>query len=127
MGKDKKSKISLFFLLSYIVLIPLINGFMKILEKCFNTNLNTIDINFLNLFTVIFRNGTIFIIWVILNLIIILVAKNISTTKERKDRSRRCKSKKERWNIWNSGLGKQTRNTRIFKYRKKRWNYSRRN
>ena len=54
---------------------------MKILEKCFNTNLNTIDINFLNLFTVIFRNGTIFIIWVILNLIIILVAKNISTTK----------------------------------------------
>ena len=81
MGKDKKSKISLFFLLSYIVLIPLINGFMKILEKCFNTNLNTIDINFLNLFTVIFRNGTIFIIWVILNLIIILVAKNISTTK----------------------------------------------
>ena len=46
---------------------------------------------------------------------------------ERKDRSRRCKSKKERWNIWNSGLGKQTRNTRIFKYRKKRWNYSRRN
>ena len=118
MGKDKKSKISLFFLLSYIVLIPLINGFMKILEKCFNTNLNTIDINFLNLFTVIFRNGTIFIIWVILNLIIILVAKNISTT---------CKSKKERWNIWNSGLGKQTRNTRIFKYRKKRWNYSRRN
>lgn len=82
MGKDKKSKISLFFLLSYIVLIPLINGFMKILEKCFNTNLNTIDINFLNLFTVIFRNGTIFIIWVILNLIIILVAKNISTTKQ---------------------------------------------
>ena len=55
---------------------------MKILEKCFNTNLNTIDINFLNLFTVIFRNGTIFIIWVILNLIIILVAKNISTTKQ---------------------------------------------
>ena len=82
MGKDKKSKISLFFLLSYIVLIPLINVFMKILEKCFNTNLNTIDINFLNLFTVIFRNGTIFIIWVILNLIIILVAKNISTTKQ---------------------------------------------
>ena len=82
MGKDKKSKISLFFLLHYIVLIPLINGFMKILEKCFNTNLNTIDINFLNLFTVIFRNGTIFIIWVILNLIIILVAKNISTTKQ---------------------------------------------
>lgn len=82
MGKDKKSKISLFFLLSYIVLIPLINGFMKILEKCFNTNLNTIDINFLNLFTVIFRNGTIFIIWVILNLIIILVAKSIITTKE---------------------------------------------
>ena len=73
--QEKVKYLYFFFLLSYIVLIPLINGFMKILEKCFNTNLNTIDINFLNLFTVIFRNGTIFIIWVILNLIIILVAK----------------------------------------------------
>lgn len=101
---------------------------MKILEKCFNTNLNTIDINFLNLFTVIFRNGTIFIIWVILNLIIILVAKNISTTKHNaKIEVEGVNLKKERWNIWNSGLGKQTRNTRIFKYREKRWNYSRRN
>jgi len=55
---------------------------MKLLEKCFKTDLNTIDINFLNLFTVIFRNGTILITWIILNLIIILILKNIVTTKQ---------------------------------------------
>ncbi len=79
---NKKAKIALFFLLSYVVLIPIINGFMKILEKSFQTNLDTIDINLLNLFTVIFRNKTIAIIWVMLNFIAILVAKNIVTTKQ---------------------------------------------
>lgn len=79
---NKKAKIALFFLLSYVVFIPIINGFMKILEKSFQTNLNTIDINLLNLFTVIFRNKTIAIIWVMLNFIAILVAKNIVTTKQ---------------------------------------------
>lgn len=79
---NKKAKIALFFLLSYVVLIPIINGFMKILEKSFQTNLNTIDINLLNLFTVIFRNKTIAIIWVMFNFIAILVAKNIVTTKQ---------------------------------------------
>ena len=79
---NQKAKIALFFLLSYVVLIPIINGFMEILEKSFQTNLNTIDINLLNLFTVIFRNKTIAIIWVMLNFIIILVTKNIVTTKQ---------------------------------------------
>lgn len=79
---NKKAKIALFFLLSYVVFIPIINGFMKILEKSFQTNLNTIDINLLNLFTVIFRNKTIAIIWMMLNFIAILVAKNIVTTKQ---------------------------------------------
>lgn len=79
---DKKAKIALFFLFSYIILVPVINGFMKVLEKCFQTDLNTIDINLLNLFTVIFRNGTICIIWILLNLIIILVVKNVVTTKQ---------------------------------------------
>lgn len=79
---NKKAKIALFFLLSYVVFIPIINGFMKILEKSFQTNLDTIDINLLNLFTVIFRNKTIAIIWVMLNFIAILVAKNIVTTKQ---------------------------------------------
>lgn len=79
---NKKAKIALFFLLSYVVFIPIINGFMKILEKSFQTNLNTIDINLLNLFTVIFRNKTIAIIWIMLNFITILVAKNIVTTKQ---------------------------------------------
>ena len=82
MKENKKVKILLFFLISYIILIPAINGFMKLLEKCFQTDLNTIDINLLNIFTVIFRNGTISIIWIILNLIIILVAKNVITTKQ---------------------------------------------
>ncbi len=82
MKANKKVKILLFFLSSYIILVPTINEFMKILEKSFNTNLNTIDINLLNLFTVIFRNGTIFITWIILNAIIILVAKNVIVTKQ---------------------------------------------
>ena len=55
---------------------------MKLLEKAFNTDLNTIDINVLNLFTVIFRNGLIFIIWLTINFIIILVIKNVVTTKQ---------------------------------------------
>lgn len=79
---NKKAKMALFFLLSYVVFIPIINGFMKILEKSFQTNLNTIDINLLNLFTVIFRNKTIAIIWIMLNFIAILVVKNIVTTKQ---------------------------------------------
>lgn len=78
----KKVKIPLFFCVSYIILVPVINGFMKLLEKCFNTDLNTIDINLLNLFTIIFRNKIIFISWFIVNLIIILVIKNVITTKE---------------------------------------------
>lgn len=77
MQKERKIKISLFFLFSYILFVPLINGFMKLLEKYFQTDLNTIDINLLNLFTIIFRNRTILIVWIILNLIIILVLKNI--------------------------------------------------
>ena len=82
MEKEKKVKISLFFLFSYIILVPLINGFMKLLEKAFKTNFNTIDINLLNLFTVIFRNGLIFIIWMIINFIIVLVLKNVVITKK---------------------------------------------
>jgi len=82
MEKEKKVKISLFFLFSYVIFVPLINGFMRMLEKAFKTDLNTIDINLLNLFTVIFRNGYIFIIWMIINIIIALIVKNIITTKQ---------------------------------------------
>ena len=46
---------------------------MKLLEKAFKADLNTIDINLLNLFTVVFRNGFILVIWLIINLIIVLV------------------------------------------------------
>lgn len=72
----------IYIILSYIIIVPLINGFMQILESCFNTDLNTIDINLLNLFTVIFINRTIFIIWLIINIIIILAAKSIVVTKQ---------------------------------------------
>lgn len=79
---SKKSKIALFFLISYIVLVPIINSFMKVLEKCFGTDLNTIDINIFNLFTVVFRNGIILISWIIINAVIILILKNLIITKE---------------------------------------------
>lgn len=82
MIKDKKSKVALFFLCSYIVLVPIINGFLKILEKCFGTKLGTIDISIFNLFTVIFRNRIILIAWIAINSIIILSLKNILTTRK---------------------------------------------
>ena len=68
MGKEKKTKISLFFLFSYIIFVPLINGFMKLLEKAFKADLNTIDINLLNLFKVVFRNGFILVIHMVLQI-----------------------------------------------------------
>lgn len=83
MKDTKRRKVILIYIIfSYVIIVPLINGFMQILENCFNTNLNTIDINLLNLFTVIFRNKTILIIWIIINAIIILVIKNIVLTKQ---------------------------------------------
>ena len=82
MKVNKKLKIPLFFLLSYIVLVPTINAFMKILENCFQVNYYTVDINIWNFFTIIFKNKTICIIWLILNLIIILLINCISTTKK---------------------------------------------
>ena len=99
--KDKKSKIALFFLLSYIILIPIINSFMKVLEKCFGTNLNTIDINIFNLFTIVFRNGTILISWISINLIIMLLLKNIV-----KIEVEGINLKKKDQNIWHCRLGK---------------------
>ncbi len=105
--KDKKSKIALFFLLSYIILIPIINSFMKVLEKCFGTNLNTIDINIFNLFTIVFRNGTILISWISINLIIMLLLKNIVTTRENvKIEVEGINLKKKDQNIWHCRLGK---------------------
>ena len=101
----KKVKIPLFFLFSYIILVPIINSFLKVLEKCFHIDLNTIDVNLLNLFTVIFRNKIIFVSWILLNLIILLFIKNVITTKKVYILSD-IEGKKERWYIWNSRLGK---------------------
>ena len=103
---SKKSKIALFFLLSYIVLVPIINGFLKLLEKCFGTNLNTIDINIFNLFTVVFRNGIILISWLIINVVIILIVKNLIITKENaKIEVEGINFKEKDRNLWNSKLG----------------------
>lgn len=79
---NKKVKIPLFFLLSYIIFVPAINSFLKVLESSFRIDLHTININFLNFFTVIFRNGFVFFIWIIINSIIVLVIKNIKITKQ---------------------------------------------
>lgn len=118
MVKDKKSKVALFFLLSYIVLVPIINGFMKVLEKCFGTNLNTIDINIFNLFTVVFRNRIVLVTWLIINAVIVLIIKNLIMTKENaKIEVEGINLKKKDRNIWYCWLGKWKRNTRIFKYK----------
>ena len=82
MLRNKKVKIILFFVISYVVLVPIINSFMQVLEKCFQMDLKTTDINILNLFTVIFKNWTIGFVWLILNLVIVLVIKNIILTKQ---------------------------------------------
>ena len=67
MEKVKRFKIPLFFVLSGIVLLPLIKGFLKLLEKSFNTS---------------FGIGTIFIIWLLINIIVILAINCVKTTKE---------------------------------------------
>lgn len=67
MERVKRFKIPLFFVLSGIVLLPLIKGFLKLLEKSFNTS---------------FGIGTIFIIWLLLDIIVILAINCVKTTKE---------------------------------------------
>ena len=67
MEKVKRFKIPLFFVLSGIVLLPLIKGFLKLLEKSFNTS---------------FGIGTIFITWLLIDTIVILAINCIKTTKE---------------------------------------------
>ena len=67
MEKVKRFKIPLFFVLSGIVLLPLIKGFLKLLEKSFNTS---------------FGIGTIFITWLLIDTIVILAINCIKITKE---------------------------------------------
>ena len=67
MEKVKRFKIPLFFVLSGIVLLLLIKGFLKLLEKSFNTS---------------FGIGTIFITWLLIDTIVILAINCIKTTKE---------------------------------------------
>ena len=67
MERVKRFKIPLFFVLSGIVLLPLIKGFLKLLEKSFNTS---------------FGIGTIFITWLLIDTIVILAINCIKTTKE---------------------------------------------
>ena len=67
MERVKRFKIPLFFVLSGIVLLPLIKGFLELLEKSFNTS---------------FGIGTIFITWLLIDTIVILAINCIKTTKE---------------------------------------------
>ena len=67
MENIKKYKIHLFFLISFIIVVPAINKYLNALEKSFGTE---------------FGIGTAIIIWIFLNAIIIFAIKNIITTKE---------------------------------------------
>ena len=67
MEKVKRFKIPLFFVLSGIILLPLINGYLKLLEKCFSTS---------------FSIGIILITWLLLDTIVILAINCVKTTKE---------------------------------------------
>lgn len=67
MEKFKRFKIPLFFLISCVISVPLINYYLKILGKNFRTE---------------FGFGTTFLVWICLNTIIMLITKNIKKTKE---------------------------------------------
>lgn len=82
MNRVKRFKIPLFFLFTYIVFVPMVNGYLKILERCFDTNLHSLQLNILNMFIAVFQNRTIAISWILLSSIIILIAKCITVTKE---------------------------------------------
>lgn len=103
---SNKNKLIMFLVVSYIIFVPLINNFMVLLEKTFKINLNTININIFNLFTVIFRNGIILFVWLIINAIIFLIIKNVVTTKENmKIEVEGINLKKKDRHLWNSRLG----------------------
>lgn len=103
---SNKNKLITFLVVSYIIFVPLINNFMVLLEKTFKINLNTININIFNLFTVIFRNGIILFVWLIINAIIFLIIKNVVTTKENmKIEVEGINLKKKDRHLWNSRLG----------------------
>lgn len=100
---SNKNKLIMFLVVSYIIFVPLINNFMVLLEKTFKINLNTININIFNLFTVIFRNGIILFAWLIINAILLLIIKNIVTTKENmKIEVEGINLKKKDRHLWNS-------------------------
>ena len=67
MERVKRFKIPLFFVLSGIILLPLINEYLKLLEKCFSTS---------------FSMGMLLITWLLLDTIVILAINCVKTTKE---------------------------------------------
>lgn len=100
---SNKNKLIMFLVISYIIFVPLINNFMVLLENTFKIDLNTININIFNLFTVLFRNGIILFVWLIINAIIFLIIKNVVTTKENmKIEVEGINLKKKDRNLWNS-------------------------
>lgn len=67
MERLKRFRIPLFFVFYGVALLPVINGYLKILEKCFSTS---------------YEIGTTFISWILLNSIVILAIECIKVTKE---------------------------------------------
>ena len=77
--RNFKGKRPLFFFTSYIILIPVINMYLKVLEKSFNINYRLVE-NHLEIFKIIFNNPMISIIGVIITSIICLIVNNIAVT-----------------------------------------------
>ena len=66
------------------VLIPMINGYIKLLGECFNKQYTTTEIyNFLDCIKAIFNNKVIGLIYVIIALIFIFTIYDILFTKKR--------------------------------------------
>lgn len=76
----KGKKLPLFFLCTYIGLVPIINTYLKLLEESFERNYHSIDVRSISFFTIPFKNGIITSIWLISSIIILLLIKNIRTT-----------------------------------------------
>ena len=83
----KMKKIMIFLLLAFIItmmLIPVIHSYLKVLEKCFNTNYNLIEIKNINdCFYILGHNKIITSICFIIDLILIFICINILFTRKR--------------------------------------------
>lgn len=82
---QRKSVISFIILYIYIrILVPIINGYIKLLAKCFNKQYTYIEIhNILDCINAVYTNNLIGIICVIIALIFVFCIYNVLFTKKR--------------------------------------------